>query len=810
MAAMAVGEVVSTTEQYRALQDKLEELTTCPICRERYKQPKILSCHHTFCCQCLQSYFMQTPGDSSPCPLCRSLFYPPEGHVSNLPTSTFMQDVVMMIDRKSPITKKDCMVCKNSNNDAGFMCVECDLQMCDSCRNIHEMFRTDSHNLLRLDEIHDAPIISVIAGKKTSRTCDDHKGQILEHLCLSCNVPMCSECKTTSHYQHRAQNINHAAEETRNIIRMIQKGSNPEINRLTENITDIKSLSTSMQISTDAMKDEVRTMTDSLIKALREKERKLLHDIETDAMLRQKELKTIEDATELRLTSELTFLDYVKSLETFGNVTQLSVAKETIRKRMEDNKGQTIPALPESCRCNRKFRRSDIFRNILHSEDLGSIETLQRTPPPIPPRMNCTQTRFEPPVPTSPANGNPIVPPPRDPRPEVTSSDETSVKQVAEIDNEYTNPKEFLWRETDSDRSNSPPTSPKKYNQNDTKKSSPSKRPLPPPPNPHASRSSMSFAGSEYLKVCPETPKQRLRRAMSDSQLLDEASVESDLSYPNLTSGHVSFNAKVKISGLAITRKDDVIVVSNNSKKCLVFNQLGNLKNEISDGLVNPWDVAVSVINDDLKDVVYLTDTGVKSGEGNVKEYRLDGTFVRTLVSKLRKPHGITTSADGDVIYVCDAEDSSIIALSPQRGKKPRKIKQNMLGKNLFICPWYVSVTTGGEIIVSDFHAGKLVGIDEKSYKLYKKSYTSYKPKKSKNAMEFRPAMSCVDSESNIFVVDQISNCIYVWATSQDPKRIAIPPSIDITRPVALAFDSSGALWIGSRKGALVKVHFNY
>lgn len=186
-----------------------------------------------------------------------------------------------------------------------------------------------------------------------------------------------------------------------------------------------------------------------------------------------------------------------------------------------------------------------------------------------------------------------------------------------------------------------------------------------------------------------------------------------------------------------------------------------------------------------------------------MKEYRLDGTYVRTLVNKLRKPHGITTSSCGDVIYVCDAEDSSVIVLS-QRGRKVRKIKQNMFGVNLFICPWYVSVATDGEIIVSDYNAGKLIGVSEVSGR----KRNSYKPHKSVNALDFRPAMSCVDSESNIYVVDQISNSIYIWAANKGPMKVSIPIHLAINKPVAMAIDSSGDLWVGSRKGTLVKVHF--
>ena len=44
-------------------EEKLEELctnlkkqVTCSICLDTYTEPKIISCHHTFCCECLERH----------------------------------------------------------------------------------------------------------------------------------------------------------------------------------------------------------------------------------------------------------------------------------------------------------------------------------------------------------------------------------------------------------------------------------------------------------------------------------------------------------------------------------------------------------------------------------------------------------------------------------------------------------------------------------------------------------------------------------------------------------------------------------
>lgn len=73
-------ELVSTIEQ---------DMLTCPICLERFVQPKCLPCLHTFCQQCIQQHFARSVQNGHvDCPTCRKrIAWGPGSSVSALQTN---------------------------------------------------------------------------------------------------------------------------------------------------------------------------------------------------------------------------------------------------------------------------------------------------------------------------------------------------------------------------------------------------------------------------------------------------------------------------------------------------------------------------------------------------------------------------------------------------------------------------------------------------------------------------------------------------------------------------------------------------
>lgn len=83
-------------EEEKNVED-LKNLTQCSICRERYSDPRVLPCLHSFCLDCLQKAGSSLrPGDRMSCPLCRKEFVIPEEDFEGLQKDFRLQSLIEM------------------------------------------------------------------------------------------------------------------------------------------------------------------------------------------------------------------------------------------------------------------------------------------------------------------------------------------------------------------------------------------------------------------------------------------------------------------------------------------------------------------------------------------------------------------------------------------------------------------------------------------------------------------------------------------------------------------------------------------
>ena len=111
-----------------------EEHLMCSICHELFKEPKTLSCFHTFCGKCLLTY-QQSPRKKGTCPICRKITVPVRGDITSLTTDFKLTSMVETIKKEDQQAKKqETPTCKtHTGRKCWVYCEACNEFICLTC-----------------------------------------------------------------------------------------------------------------------------------------------------------------------------------------------------------------------------------------------------------------------------------------------------------------------------------------------------------------------------------------------------------------------------------------------------------------------------------------------------------------------------------------------------------------------------------------------------------------------------------------------------------------------------------------------------
>ncbi|KAK6743647.1 hypothetical protein RB195_010748 [Necator americanus] len=138
--------------------EKIEQLLTCPICLDRYKQPKLLPCQHTFCYPCLESC-ADSLHRTLKCPECRAEHSIPYDGVKAFQTNYTLTGFLEIHLQATPDSAAEieeyihrynlerCKICDEKADCE--VCAHCDRKACKECRQTHmDMLKRDLARLL--------------------------------------------------------------------------------------------------------------------------------------------------------------------------------------------------------------------------------------------------------------------------------------------------------------------------------------------------------------------------------------------------------------------------------------------------------------------------------------------------------------------------------------------------------------------------------------------------------------------------------------------------------------------------------------
>ena len=188
-----------------SLAEDLEQEITCAICHGHYTDPRVLSCCHYYCKECVYRLALGTGLDKPfSCPECRKDTTLPQGKVDNLQAAFFinrMKQVHSKVERATGKVEAKCEMCSGAKAEA--FCRQCVMFICAECVKQHQKMRVfASHKVSSLQEIKEGGAKEVFNQEPTLPMCELHR-EPMKIYCFDCSRLICLGCSIMDHVGHK-------------------------------------------------------------------------------------------------------------------------------------------------------------------------------------------------------------------------------------------------------------------------------------------------------------------------------------------------------------------------------------------------------------------------------------------------------------------------------------------------------------------------------------------------------------------------------------------------------------------------------
>ena len=212
-----------------ATNSSTQSISSCELCSQRFSDPRMLPCLHSFCYNCLVKHFDAEKSEHS-CPTCQEAFNVPGEKLEALPKdlrSSYVAEVAEYEDMVSGKSEVCCERCGNSDESMQFkFCCTCCECLCSWCTKDHARAKkTRKHELIEIGEKKnqdEKSLLNSIPHKTIS--CPVHSDEVLKFYCKTCSLLICRDCMALSHSGHSYDRIEAVAEsEKKDLLPLVEK-----------------------------------------------------------------------------------------------------------------------------------------------------------------------------------------------------------------------------------------------------------------------------------------------------------------------------------------------------------------------------------------------------------------------------------------------------------------------------------------------------------------------------------------------------------------------------------------------------------
>ncbi|XP_072178294.1 E3 ubiquitin-protein ligase Midline-1-like [Diadema setosum] len=385
----------------------------CPICLNIFVDPRLLSCSHTFCKDCLIQLSISQKGRKLTCPVCRKITNVPKGNVDllqcNHPIKSLIEDIKYKI--------LDCTVCRgNEKPQAITYCRECDDYMCVDCYKTHDRWdKFAGHEVVKVGGISSGTRVS----EKKRRKCKKHKFEDEEFFCVECMKFVCFRCGMMEHGQagHKVLDGKEYEDEQKEKIDELRGRADVKMSKIDEYVVFIDEQQAKMNEVLDKLSLEIEQTCKESIQELEEKRDHLIKECMRRIEVFNKELQGMRDASKLQISQIKEISERIENSMKIHLEEEALTTHDTLCEQLENILGENDPDYEQPLNTTLQgqrlaFQQTRRGGTGLNELDLGKIVTLPPdTVPAWPPPSLRVPTSPPPPRVTTPPRPSSRVPP---------------------------------------------------------------------------------------------------------------------------------------------------------------------------------------------------------------------------------------------------------------------------------------------------------------------------------------------------------------------------------------------------------------
>ncbi|XP_013421467.1 tripartite motif-containing protein 2-like [Lingula anatina] len=330
-----------------------EDFLTCIICEERYEEPKILPCVHSFCKRCLEDH-VNVKLDRNrrfPCPICRRECELPEKGAEDLENSRLLANLAEVVNKVDEAKTQDkCETCALKeppvDADATKRCLKCDDNMCDACSAEHRRHGgCRDHQLIPLGELNDEAYASELRSRQQIR-CNHDNETPAKVFCFVCEKFICGTCVSLEHTDHDCKYIPSAAKGGRERLATAQEEIGQQETIATSLLSVMKLLKTGLHCQNEELKRSIRNRQKELITLLIVTGDRMCKEVEETTNQVEEVLDPIEKELELIQGCFWSFREFTNALIIHGSDPEVLQTMANCLRRGRELTEMRLPTIP--------------------------------------------------------------------------------------------------------------------------------------------------------------------------------------------------------------------------------------------------------------------------------------------------------------------------------------------------------------------------------------------------------------------------------------------------------------------------------